>query len=896
MANFNYLYSKTFVFMSWLKNIYESIINEISAEDAYNRFYSSIPREDYDKILDGDPAPDKLMQFILNCVRDGNATTEDAVDTVKKYKSANELVRQNVLAKFRAGEYEDLLDMDLDISYFSSGGAVLSRKKFAKEGYIKIKETEKWLMTCTTNYTASNHYFGMSHWCTASDRDGDYDGYRMFLRYTDADSKKINGDSSVLFQFKWKDAVINDENEPEPLDEEYDFNNGRMDESDFDEKLGFIGKELRKRYSMFQAQVGVRDGDIGQICDFYDSPIGVYKLTKYIGEELFNIMRDKEILSWVWNKMQEQYEKEKKYQMSQDVLIAKKKKRREEAERRLREQLEAEVEHYNSEKEQRILSVWKEFFDNKMYLNSNIIKMMINRDIDGNDPETDSALADTNFAAITNIETNINGIWFLTVSPIFGIKKYVAEENGRPTISEYYCTNTIFDSDSIILLAFSDENNNIEKIEDVIAISDANTNINIREVDNYGFLQNNGKRFFILTMEGRGNGELKGAKLIDTAMMEGGKPKIIDLPENIFVWRCCPMNKEQEMFAIFGRTGDDFAYYNAKNGNVGSSENYGRELYTLPYGRGIVLHGHGTNRIYLPYIGVYGQNVKEKSAINNVDYYGQYISDGDLLLYDLEYKDPGFNAVKVGGDGEPIFGVYGDSGHYINEDKVAIVCDIKKYKNRSDSVMAILMYDRNDGYTITDDNGNIAKCDKYGRTEAEQVSSKNYNTWLKNGGHSPEVQKQMDDMWADRYGVDNDYMSGEKAFRDWNDNDRKLDATAANSLDLKGLVDNNFFNSLTGGKFNDTQRYGALKDPEGYSNQMGRYMTNGDFDLSKDAPDYIRRDPWYRIGKDGKPMDQPWYDEDEIPANLSDRVVREEKITNSFNKMLSIWDRMGLND
>ena len=52
--------------MSWLKNIYESIINEISAEDAYNRFYSSIPREDYDKILDGDPAPDKLKQFILN--------------------------------------------------------------------------------------------------------------------------------------------------------------------------------------------------------------------------------------------------------------------------------------------------------------------------------------------------------------------------------------------------------------------------------------------------------------------------------------------------------------------------------------------------------------------------------------------------------------------------------------------------------------------------------------------------------------------------------------------------------------------------------------------------------------------------------------------------------------
>ena len=59
---------------------------------------------------------------------------------------------------------------------------------------------------------------------------------------------------------------------------------------------------------------------------------------------------------------------------------------------------------------------------------------------------------------------------------------------------------------------------------------------------------------------------------------------------------------------------------------------------------------------------------------------------------------------------------------------------------------------------------------------------------------------------------------------------------------------------------------------------------------------YIRRNPWYRIGKDGKPIDQPWYDEDEIPARLSDRVANEQKVNESYNKMKSIWDRMGLND
>ena len=58
----------------------------------------------------------------------------------------------------------------------------------------------------------------------------------------------------------------------------------------------------------------------------------------------------------------------------------------------------------------------------------------------------------------------------------------------------------------------------------------------------------------------------------------------------------------------------------------------------------------------------------------------------------------------------------------------------------------------------------------------------------------------------------------------------------------------------------------------------------------------MRKNPWYRIGKDGKPLDQPWYDEDEIPANLSDRVIHRNRVNEEFNKMKSIWDRMGLND
>ena len=73
--------------MSWLNTIVEGILSEIGADDAYNRFYNSIPREDYDEILGGESNIDKFMQFILNGVRDGLCNKSDAVEAVQAYKN-----------------------------------------------------------------------------------------------------------------------------------------------------------------------------------------------------------------------------------------------------------------------------------------------------------------------------------------------------------------------------------------------------------------------------------------------------------------------------------------------------------------------------------------------------------------------------------------------------------------------------------------------------------------------------------------------------------------------------------------------------------------------------------------------------------------------------------------
>ena len=134
--------------------------------------------------------------------------------------------------------------------------------------------------------------------------------------------------------------------------------------------------------------------------------------------------------------------------------------------------------------------------------------------------------------------------------------------------------------------------------------------------------------------------------------------------------------------------------------------------------------------------------------------------------------------------------------------------------------------------------------------------------------------------------------------KDWNDDDRGLDSKYFQ------YGDNDFNRALQ--HFDKDDRWRGtvdLKDPVGYSNEMMDAIKNCDGDSGKiqklvggDVPASVRRNPWFRVDKHGKAIDQPWYDEDEIPANLSDRVVREEKINEQYNNLQSLMRRMGLLD
>ena len=158
--------------MNLFENIAKTILNEVSSEEAYNTYYSSIPREIFDRITGGQKKFDRFTRFFLDAIKNGDCTPEESIEAMEKYREADPLIKQNVKEKQNAGEYMYPFEIAKDIDYMTNGGGIKSRKKFAESGLKVIGGNEEWKVTCTTNYLANNHYYNKTKWCTASDRLG----------------------------------------------------------------------------------------------------------------------------------------------------------------------------------------------------------------------------------------------------------------------------------------------------------------------------------------------------------------------------------------------------------------------------------------------------------------------------------------------------------------------------------------------------------------------------------------------------------------------------------------------------------------------------------------------------------------------------------------------------
>ena len=159
------------------------MLTEISAEDAYAKFYNKVPKEEFDKIVNAYGKFDAFVKFILKGLMEDLLSTEECLEIIEKYKALENKARIMISDKIKSNEYTTPDDLIYDLDHQDE--LVKNTKSgLSKNGYAVLYENENWILTCTFTYEANHKYFGHTQWCTASDRMGRFDGYVYFKRYS----------------------------------------------------------------------------------------------------------------------------------------------------------------------------------------------------------------------------------------------------------------------------------------------------------------------------------------------------------------------------------------------------------------------------------------------------------------------------------------------------------------------------------------------------------------------------------------------------------------------------------------------------------------------------------------------------------------------------------------
>ena len=221
--------------ISMVKDMARSCVNilteAISSADAYQRFYKDIVSpEQWEALMKGAPMMTPLHKVVLDIIKDDGWDNELAELTIRAWNTLDGDGRKYLIDLINGavsrnegwlkckGSVKNLLKHALEAPYHTE-------VKFSDNGLVKLYEDDKILVTCTLSYAASKKYYGDTHWCTASDITGRYNGFRMFWRYTE-------DEGGVLIQF--------------------------------------VPKEDRR--GAIQAHF-YEDGSDGDVCDFFDRPV-----------------------------------------------------------------------------------------------------------------------------------------------------------------------------------------------------------------------------------------------------------------------------------------------------------------------------------------------------------------------------------------------------------------------------------------------------------------------------------------------------------------------------------------------------------------------------------------------------------------------------------------------
>lgn len=180
--------------------VFESVrklISEISVADAYQRFYSEkVPEHLYKLLMIGTETMTPYHKVVLDSYVKGDMADRDVIEAGELWAKASNDAKQ-YLVKVAKEDKEYLLTSPWALRKFiTKVGQMKSHTEnsFSERGLEVLYQGDGVLITCTKSYTASHKTYGDSHWCTASDLFGRYNGFEMFSRYTEEEEE-------ILVQF-----------------------------------------------------------------------------------------------------------------------------------------------------------------------------------------------------------------------------------------------------------------------------------------------------------------------------------------------------------------------------------------------------------------------------------------------------------------------------------------------------------------------------------------------------------------------------------------------------------------------------------------------------------------------------------------------------------------------
>ena len=294
-----------------LRGLVRTILNEISSNDAYGRFYKDFcTPEEWSIFMRGTDILTPVHRIALEAMKKEGQWDNGVASAVSNAWNNLPPEGRQYLTSLLEGMWKRtggditslyikiLADKSVQKSYYTEDA-------YSKNGLVVLHETEVALVTCTTSYSAARSNYGDSHWCTSSGIDGRFDGFKMFMNYT-----IDNDDAAILVQFvdkKFRQNSIQAEYwSPAGLGMVCDFNDNEISDGEVEEHLAEMGlpRDFYKNVidaGMFRRLMSETEKNIDEEKDYWVERSANYiaKMKKQFGKSFSSGAYDKHIIETI---------------------------------------------------------------------------------------------------------------------------------------------------------------------------------------------------------------------------------------------------------------------------------------------------------------------------------------------------------------------------------------------------------------------------------------------------------------------------------------------------------------------------------------------------------------------------------------------------------------------